>query len=271
MCMFGQQETTSSSTIIQPIQSLWLLNLELLLVLLLPLHQSIIFLSLLIIFPVVSIFFNILFSGLTNGILWAIGNDATFRAIDANDVTTLLWSSEINSARDAMPAGPGHFEFPTVANAKAYVPSGNAQLEVYGLLAPKETSVAFTIQPGNSIFTNQRVSLFQVSITDDAGNVIPSAWSVTVSCFANAGFFPPLGGVITVAAINGVATFDQVVFPSAGSYQIVATVPGLKSAMSTPVIVANPPPMPSTTVVTAGNLKIGVSVFMMLFAMSLAW
>jgi len=64
--------------------------------------------------------------GSSNGILWAVGNNNTVYALDATDVTkTPLWSASLPSV--------GHFQFPTIVNGKAYVPTGSASVIVYGL------------------------------------------------------------------------------------------------------------------------------------------
>ena len=73
-------------------------------------------------------------NGTASAILWALGDDAIFRAFDATDVSKPeLWNSVQNSRRDALPS-VGHFQFPTVVNGKAYVPTGRGQIYVYGLL-----------------------------------------------------------------------------------------------------------------------------------------
>ena len=74
--------------------------------------------------------------GGSQGIVWAVGNDAIVRAFDATDVSKpALWTSTSNPGRDGLPS-VGHFQFPTVANGKLYVPTGSASIAVYGLLSP---------------------------------------------------------------------------------------------------------------------------------------
>ena len=65
-------------------------------------------------------------SGSSNGILWAVGNNNMVYALNATDVSKApLWSAALPSV--------GHFQFPTVVNGKAYVPTGSATILVYGL------------------------------------------------------------------------------------------------------------------------------------------
>ena len=67
------------------------------------------------------------------GILWCLGSDAVVRAVDALDVSKELWNSAQNAERDAL-GKPGKWQFPTVADGKAFMPSGNGTIAVYGLL-----------------------------------------------------------------------------------------------------------------------------------------
>ncbi len=78
-------------------------------------------------------------SGTANGILWAVGDEGTVRAYDALSVAAPeLWNSAQNASRDGI-GHTGHFQFPTVANGKVYVPTGSATIAVYGLLPAAQT------------------------------------------------------------------------------------------------------------------------------------
>ncbi len=72
-------------------------------------------------------------SGDNGGILWCLGTDGVVHALDATDIATELWNSKQNAERDAIGRG-GKWQFPTVAGGKAYVPTGDKKLAVYGLL-----------------------------------------------------------------------------------------------------------------------------------------
>ena len=73
-------------------------------------------------------------NGGVNGILWTLSFDGVVRAYNAQNVSQApLWTSEQNSSRDAL-GSQGHFEWPTVANGKVYVPNAEAGIAVYGLL-----------------------------------------------------------------------------------------------------------------------------------------
>lgn len=83
------------------------------------------------------------------GILWVITADAyplpstgTLRAYNADDLTSELWDSGMNSG-DAL-GQFSKFANPTVANGKVYVPSGSQQLLVYGLSTGTNPAPAIT-------------------------------------------------------------------------------------------------------------------------------
>ncbi len=72
-------------------------------------------------------------NGSKAGILWCLGTDGVAHALDALDVGKELWSSAQVPERDGL-GSVGHFQFPTVVGGKAYLPTGNGKLVVYGLL-----------------------------------------------------------------------------------------------------------------------------------------
>ncbi len=72
-------------------------------------------------------------NGMSNGILWCVGMDGVVHALDAMDVSKELWNSSQNPDRDGL-GSVGHFQFPTVVSGKAYIPTGDGKIVVYGLL-----------------------------------------------------------------------------------------------------------------------------------------
>ena len=72
-------------------------------------------------------------NGSRDGILWCLGTDAVVHALDALDVTKELWNSQQDAARDAL-GSVGHWQFPTIVGGKAYIPTGDGKVVVYGLL-----------------------------------------------------------------------------------------------------------------------------------------
>ena len=68
-------------------------------------------------------------SGNSGAILWAVGYNSTLYALDATDVSKPpLWIGSVGSV--------GHFQFPTVANGRVYVPTNSSTIAVFGLQPP---------------------------------------------------------------------------------------------------------------------------------------
>jgi hypothetical protein len=108
-------------------------------------------------------------NGTSNGVVWNIRTDAAEaqgRAIlyahDANNVATLLYSSEQNAPRDN-PGNAVKFTVPTVIGGKVYV-GAEYQVSVYGLLNGLTQAAVPVLNPGTENF-NPSV---QVTITDSS-------------------------------------------------------------------------------------------------------
>jgi len=106
-------------------------------------------------------------SGNTGAIVWSIETSsysvqgpAVLRAHDAQNVATLLYSSDQNLSRDN-PGPAVKFVVPTVVNGKVYV-AAEYQMSVYGLLNGQQQTAAPVINPGSESFS----SSVQVTITD---------------------------------------------------------------------------------------------------------
>jgi hypothetical protein len=95
-------------------------------------------------------------NGTNNGIVWALqmptslGNPATLVAYNATNLTTELYNSANNAARDQLGAGV-KFAVPTVADGKVFVGSANS-VSVFGLLGGtfSFSSAAYSVQEGNN-------------------------------------------------------------------------------------------------------------------------
>jgi hypothetical protein len=106
-------------------------------------------------------------NGTTNGIVWSLRTDnynAQGREIlyahNATNVSTLLYSSESNVARDN-PGNSVKFITPTVINGKVYVGS-ESQLSVFGLLNGSTQAAAPAFNPPSESFSTS----LQVTLTD---------------------------------------------------------------------------------------------------------
>jgi hypothetical protein len=109
--------------------------------------------------------FSVSSNGTADGIAWAIRSDqfntlgpAVLYAWNADDLTSTLYESDTNAARDA--AGPANrFSIPMVTNGKVYVPA-NGEVDVYGLFNGEPTTVAPVITPNGGTFSEtQSVTL----------------------------------------------------------------------------------------------------------------
>ncbi|MGB8322361.1 MAG: chitobiase/beta-hexosaminidase C-terminal domain-containing protein, partial [Candidatus Acidiferrum sp.] len=106
-------------------------------------------------------------SGTTNGIVWSLRTDnystqgrEILYAHNATNVSTLLYSSESNVARDN-PGNSVKFITPTVINGKVYVGS-ESQLSVFGLLNGSTQAAAPAFNPPSESFSTS----VQVTLTD---------------------------------------------------------------------------------------------------------
>jgi uncharacterized protein (TIGR03437 family) len=83
-------------------------------------------------------------NGAQNAIVWLTtgnpdidGEPATLHALDATNLATELWNSDLNSSRD-QPGSFTKFVSPTVANGRVYVPTLSNAVAVYGTLPPAQ-------------------------------------------------------------------------------------------------------------------------------------
>ena len=109
--------------------------------------------------------------------------------------------------------------------------------------ATTPTELGFTTQPGSSWQFGPITPAVVVGMEDTFGNVVKnSANSVTISIESG-----PSGGALsgetTVGAVNGSATFDDLVLSKAGVYTLLATSGGLTSAISDSFTVVGIPAM----------------------------
>jgi len=170
-------------------------------------------------------------------------------AFAAFDISQQVWNTELNSARDALPAPPGHFQFPTAANSKVYAPTSTQQLVAYGMLVQQEVALNFTTQPWwtgalatSSVPVGAFLPAFTVSVMDATGHVVSSSWSVTITM---SGAVKQVTGPSTVECVSGVATFTGLSIPISGVVTLIATTPTLSPSMSFPVLVTPITPFPS--------------------------
>jgi hypothetical protein len=116
--------------------------------------------------------FSISSDGATNGIAWASRNDQfntngpfVLYAWDANDLTTPIYESDTNSARDA--GGPANkFSIPLVTNGKVYV-AAHGEVDVYGLLNAPIAAAPVIAPNGGTFSVAQNVQLSSTTPSAD--------------------------------------------------------------------------------------------------------
>ena len=125
-----------------------------------------------------------------SGILWATvvasgdaysnpGDPGVLYALDANNVSTDLWDSTMNSARDNY-GNFAKFVPPLVVNGKVYVATFSKQVAVYGLLS----SYSYQVSPASLSFGNQSTNVAStpqsVTVTNTGAAALPIS-SITYS------------------------------------------------------------------------------------------
>jgi chitobiase/beta-hexosaminidase-like protein len=182
------------------------------------------------------------------GILWATvapsGNlfdDPTdpgvLYAMDASNVATVLWSSNMNSARDAL-GNFAKFAPPTIANGKVYVATFSNKVAVYSLLPtspppppPTAATPTFSPTPGNYTGTQQ------VTLSDSTpGAVIYYTTDGTTPTSSSpayvAGAPLSIGSTETIEAIAVASGYNNSAVAS-GTYTISAPVTTVSVSLST--------------------------------------
>jgi Chitobiase/beta-hexosaminidase C-terminal domain len=98
--------------------------------------------------------------------------------------------------------------------------------------------LAFLVQPSNALIQATISPAVQVAVENANGNIVTAGSdSITLSLTNGSG----LGGTLTAAALNGVATFSNLTMSAAGSgYMLLASSPGLTSATSASFTISAP-------------------------------
>lgn len=110
----------------------------------------------------------------------------------------------------------------------------NGASQSFSVVPPNAAiKVAFTTQP-SSVSSGVAISPpIQVAVQDNSGNTVSSAVSVTLA-LGNAPAGATIGGTLTRTSTAGIATFDNITLPLAGTgYTLTASSASLTSATST--------------------------------------
>jgi hypothetical protein len=189
--------------------------------------------------------FSVSSNGATDGIAWAVRSDpfdtngaAVLYAWPATDLTTPLYESDTNAARDS--AGPANkFSTPVVTNGKVYM-AAQGEVDVYGLLNGAPTAVAPVINPNGGTFSaSQNVTLStttavaDIFYTLDGSTPTPAstlyAGPITIDTDTTINAIASAPGYVQSAVSSAAFTFSYqtpaVTFnPAAGTYLTAQTV-----------------------------------------------
>ena len=94
----------------------------------------------------------------------------------------------------------------------------------------RATHVAFVQQPTDTVYGSTIAPAVTVAILDASDQVVTESSASVTLTLAPSG--PTLGGTVTVAAVNGVATFNDLTVSAVGTYTLGATSAGLTGATS---------------------------------------
>ena len=94
----------------------------------------------------------------------------------------------------------------------------------------RATHLGFVQQPTDTVYHSTISPAVTVAILDDNGFVVTEKVATISVTLTPAG--PTLGGTLTLAAVNGVATFGDLTVDQVGTYQLVASSTGLTGATS---------------------------------------
>ena len=119
--------------------------------------------------------------------------------------------------------------------------------------------LAFGQQPTTANAAQTITPAVTVRILDANGNLTTSGASVTLAISPNP-TSAVLGGTLTQAAVNGVATFGNLSVSKSGTYTLAASSPGLTGASSASFTINNPAPTLTSIAPVSGNLTQTLSV-----------
>lgn len=128
-------------------------------------------------------------------------------------------------------------------------------------LPPEAVQLAFTVQPGDAAAGDAIGPVVTVTLQDGSGQTVTSADNmVTVALKANPGS-GTLSGTVSVAAVQGVATFSDLhVDKAAAGYTLTAAATGLSGATSTQFAITAGPAAQLVFLVQPANTMEGIAI-----------
>jgi len=108
----------------------------------------------------------------------------------------------------------------------------NATSAPFNITSGAATQLVFTILPSSTAAGASITPPVQVTIQDALGNTVTGATNTVAIAIGTNGGGGTLSGTVSVAAVNGVATFGNLGIDRAGSYTLITSSTGLASATS---------------------------------------
>jgi uncharacterized repeat protein (TIGR03803 family) len=184
--------------------------------------------------------------------------------VQVEDSSGNVISSDDSNVTISVASGPGFLGGTlTVAAVDGVATFSDLSLQVAGTYTLQATdnsddsvaatSSAFTISPGASaklVIAQQPSNVFEntpdappvvVDVEDLGGNIVTSDTSTVTLGFQTGPTGGTVGGTASVAAVNGVATFNGVTFSPAGAYTLAVTDGSLSSVVTSSFTVSAPP------------------------------
>src|SRR5690606_26980652 len=100
--------------------------------------------------------------------------------------------------------------------------------------AAAKEKLAFTVQPPNAGAGDPLVPGIQVTVQDRFGNTVLGASDAITLAIASGRTDGQFRGTKTVAAVDGVAVFNDISLTRTDTYRLSASAPGLSSTISEP-------------------------------------
>ncbi|MBD65170.1 MAG: hypothetical protein CME62_08185 [Halobacteriovoraceae bacterium] len=109
----------------------------------------------------------------------------------------------------------------------------SATSDDFNIEYPPATQLSFTTQPSDALAGEVNNPDIIVEVQDSTGNLVPTASDDITLSFSNNAGSGTLSGTLTVSAVNGVATFNDISIDKAATgYTLAATAPGLSNDIS---------------------------------------
>ncbi|HEY3838260.1 MAG TPA: FG-GAP-like repeat-containing protein, partial [Bryobacteraceae bacterium] len=162
--------------------------------------------------------------------------DLVIANVNTNNISVLYgngngtFQAAVNFAAGSFPQSVALADFNGDGRTDVVVANYGGGLSLFSGSSQTATQLKFTTQPSNG---GPNIGPVMVQIQDAGGNLVSSS-NASVTLTSN-----PAGVSTTVNAVNGVATFSNLVFNTAGTYTLTATSTGLPSATSNSFNVVN--------------------------------